>query len=171
MLRTEIIAQIDAEIGLLQRAREILAGAPGDFKKTANTKTRKTTSAVRKSSSKRVKPAPAGTQVQAAAAAPAPLPAEPLQVKRVPPKRRIERRHVASSGSETAGKPPAALSGSVPFGPVAVSANEARSAQRTTVAPPPPAPAVRPEGGSERTLGSLIQALERSSRQSGPGTP
>ena len=82
----------------------------------------------------------------------------------------MERRHMPS---DKAGKAGAALSGSVPTGPVAVSAVEARKVQERAVPPPPP-PIVsepRPEIGSERSLGSLIQAFERRAGLSGLETP
>ena len=59
-----------------------------------------------------------------------PPPKEEPQVHRVPPKRRMERRHMQS---EKQPKSPAALSGLVPTGPVAVSANEARKVQERAV--------------------------------------
>ena len=82
----------------------------------------------------------------------------------------MERRHMPS---DRAGKSGAALRGSVPTGPVAVSADEARKVQERAVLPPPP-PIVteaRPEIGAERSLGSLIQAFERRAGLSGLETP
>lgn len=79
----------------------------------------------------------------------------------------MERRHLQT---EKSGKSAAALSGSVPAGPVAVSAVEARKVQERTVQPAAPAPAaaeLRPENGTERSLGSLIQAFERRAGLSG----
>jgi hypothetical protein len=80
----------------------------------------------------------------------------------------MERRHL-----EKPGKSVAALSGSVPAGPVVVSANEARKMQERAVpAPPPPVVTeLRPEIGPERSLGSLIQAFERRAGLSGLETP
>jgi hypothetical protein len=80
----------------------------------------------------------------------------------------MERRHL-----EKPGKSAAALSGSVPTGPVVVSANEARKMQEKAVpVPPPPVVAeLRSEIGSERSLGSLIQAFERRAGLSGLETP
>jgi len=176
--RTEIIAQLDDEITRLERARDFLAAAlasaPNDLKKTA--------SAV--ASARKVKtkaPAPKRKQAAKAAAVPAaaespsravvaapPQPKEEPQVQHVPPRRRMERRHL-----EKPGKSVAALSGSVPTGPVVVSANEARKMQERAVPPPPP-PVVselRTEIGSERSLGSLIQAFERRAGLSGLETP
>jgi hypothetical protein len=76
----------------------------------------------------------------------------------------MERRHL-----EKPGKSVAALSGSVPMGPVVVSANEARKMQEraVTAAPPPAVTELRPEIESERSLGSLIQAFERRAGLSG----
>jgi hypothetical protein len=82
----------------------------------------------------------------------------------------MERRHLQA---DKHGKSGAALSGLVPTGPVAVSANEARKVQERAV-PAPLTPIVsepRPEIGAERTLGSLIQAFERRAGLSGLETP
>jgi hypothetical protein len=82
----------------------------------------------------------------------------------------MERRQLQT---EKAGKSPAALSGFVPAGPVVVSADEARKLQERS-APPPPTPLVdeiRAEIGSERSLGSLIQAFERRAGLGGIETP
>jgi Mrp family chromosome partitioning ATPase len=176
--RTEIIAQLDDEITRLERARDFLvaalASAPNQLKKTATAiaSVRKVKTAVptqtRKPPAKAMAPVAAELQSQAAVAAPPPQPKEEPQIKRVPPRRRMERRHM-----EKPGKSVAALSGSVPTGPVAVSANEARKMQERAVPPPPP-PVVtelRPEIGSERSLGSLIQAFERRAGLSGLETP
>jgi hypothetical protein len=100
----------------------------------------------------------------------APPPAPPVKVepeiKRIPPRRRMERRHVQT---DKLGKSAAALSGAVPAGPVAVSADEARKMQeRASQAVASPVIAeVRPENPGERTLGSLIQAFERRSGLNG----
>ena len=81
----------------------------------------------------------------------------------------MERRHVPSGRARKSG---AALSGSVPTGPVVVSADEARKVQERAVLPPPPPEAQpRPEIGAERSLGSLIQAFERRAGLSGLETP
>ncbi len=82
----------------------------------------------------------------------------------------MERRHMPS---DRTGKSGAALSGSVPTGPVVVSADEARKVQeRAVLSPPPPIVAEpRPEIGAERSLGSLIQAFERRAGLSGLETP
>jgi hypothetical protein len=82
----------------------------------------------------------------------------------------MERRHLQT---ERAGKSGAALSGLVPTGPVAVSADEARKVQERAVQPPPPpiASEPRPEIGGERSLGSLIQAFERRAGLSGLEIP
>ena len=90
--------------------------------------------------------------------------------KRVPPKRRMERRHLQTDKAPKSG---AALSGLVPTGPVAVSANEARKVQERAVPPPTPTVVAEPrtEIGAERSLGSLIQAFERRAGLSGLETP
>ena len=82
----------------------------------------------------------------------------------------MERR---SLQTDKIGKSPAALSGLVPVGPVVVSANEARKLQERSVAPAPmPIPEeIRSEIGSERSLGSLIQAFERRAGLNGIETP
>ena len=176
--RIEIIAQIDAELGRLERARDFLvaalASAPNELKKTATAiaSARKVKTAVpapkRKQPAKTAAPVAAELPSQVVAAPAPPQPKEEPQIRRVPPRRRMERRHL-----EKPGKSVAALSGSVPAGPVAVSANEARKMQERAVPPPPP-PVVaelRTEIGSERSLGSLIQAFERRAGLSGLETP
>jgi hypothetical protein len=173
--RIEIIAQLDDEITRLERARDFLAAAlakaPNELKKTATAiaSARKVRKAVpaqkRKRVAKEAAPVAAESQSPVVVAAPPPQqPKEEPQIKRVPPRRRMERRHL-----EKPGKSVAALSGSVPMGPVVVSANEARKMQeRAVTAPTPPAVTeLRPEIGSERSLGSLIQAFERRAGLSG----
>ena len=177
--RTEIIAQLDDEITRLERARDFLAAAlasaPNQLKKTASAiaSARKVKTAV--PALKRKQPAKASAAAAAAesqkpvvVAPAAPPPKEEPQIRRVPPRRRMERRHL-----EKPGKSAAALSGSVPTGPVAVSAVEARKVQERAVqAPPPPVVTeLRSEIGSERSLGSLIQAFERRAGLSGLETP
>jgi hypothetical protein len=178
--RTEIIAQLDDEITRLERARDFLAAAlasaPNQLKKTASAiasarKVKTTVPAPKhKQPAKAAAAAPAAAELQdqVVVAPPPPQPKEEPQIRRVPPRRRMERRHL-----EKPGKSAAALSGSVPTGPVAVSAVEARKVQERAVPPPPP-PVVtelRPEIGSERSLGSLIQAFERRAGLSGLETP
>jgi hypothetical protein len=168
MTRTQILAQITAEIALLQRAREILAGVPAVSKKVTRAKAKKRISPGKK------KPATIVAAVSASVspvtvAPPPPQPAEQPPVRRVPPKRRMERRqNHRPAGSEKLGKLPAALSGFVPFGPVVVSADEARKVQERS-APPPSAPVENEilSNGSERSFGSLVQAFERRSGLSG----
>jgi hypothetical protein len=169
MTRTEIIAQLDAEIDLLLRARDILAAPLSDFKNVPARKA-KTKVSAKKPKQPAVAAAPVATPPPARAAVPAPPEAakEP-QVRVVPPRRRLERRQLQADKS----KSPAALSGLVPAVPVAVSADEARKVQERS-APPAPTPLVdevRSEIGSERSLGSLIQAFERRSGLSGLETP
>jgi hypothetical protein len=176
--RIEIIAQLDDEITRLERARDFLAAAlasaPNELKKTASAvaSARKVKTAVpaqkRKPRAKEAPPVAAELQSPVVVAPPPAQPKEEPQIKRVPPRRRMERRHV-----EKPGKSVAALSGSVPAGPVVVSANEARKMQEKAVpAPPPPVVSeLRPEIGSERSLGSLIQAFERRAGLSGLETP
>jgi hypothetical protein len=178
--RIEIIAQLDDEITRLERARDFLvaalASAPNQLKKTAKAiaSARKVKTAVPVQKRKRPVKAPAPAAelqsqvVVAPLPPPPPQPKEEPQIKRVPPRRRMERRHL-----EKPGKSAAALSGAVPAGPVVVSANEARKMQERAVSSPPP-PVVselRPEIGSERSLGSLIQAFERRAGLSGLETP
>ena len=151
MTRNEVIAHLESEIQLLLRARDILETPLAVFMKAAPRKVKaRPAEKIRKQPEVAVAPA----TPPAAPAAPEPL------VHRVPPKRRMERRQLA----EKPGRSAAALSGHVPTGPVAVSANEARKMQQERiVAVPPPQPAVelRPEPVNERSLGSLIQAFER----------
>lgn len=176
--RIEIIAQLDDEITRLERARDFLmaalASAPNQLKKTAtavaSARTVKTAvpAQKRKLPAKAAAPVAAELQSPVVVAAPPPQPKEEPQIKRVPPRRRMERRHL-----EKPGRSVAALSGSVPTGPVVVSANEARKMQEKAVSAPPP-PVVtelRSEIGSERSLGSLIQAFERRAGLSGLETP
>jgi hypothetical protein len=173
MTRTEIIAQLDAEIDLLLRARDILAAPLSDFKNvlTRPAKTKVSAKTPKKPKQAAIVAAPAASAPQAkAVVAPPPEPAKEPQVRVVPPRRRMERRQLQT---DKLAKSPAALSGLVPAGPVAVSADEARKVQERS-APPPPTPLVdevRSEIGSERSLGSLIQAFERRSGLSGIETP
>lgn len=173
---SEIIAQLDEEIGRLQRARDFLAGtAAATFKAASSAPTRKSAPAKKRKKQqarKEAVPAVNGIEKQETVAPPAPqLP----EVQRVPPKRRMERRvpqRVARA--EKAEKPAVALGGAVPSGPVVVSADEARKAQErnANAAPNPvPAPEAPSSIGSERSLGALVRAFERNSRLSGIGTP
>jgi hypothetical protein len=171
MTRTEIIAQLDAEIDLLQRARDILMAPLSEFRNvpTRQAKT-KVSAQKRQQPAKAVPPSAIRVQSVVVAAPPPPEPTPEPQVHRVPPKRRMERRQLQT---EKAGKSPAALSGFVPTGPIVVSADEARRLQERS-APPPPTPVVdeiRSEIGSERSLGSLIQAFERRAGLNGIETP
>jgi hypothetical protein len=172
--RNEIIAQIDIEISRLERARDFLAAALAGFNNDAKTasaialarRTKKRTPA----QSRQRSAIPAAPAAIVAPPPPPPQPKEEPQIRRVPPKRRMERRHLQT---EKPGKSGAALSGLVPSGPVAVSADEARKVQeRALQAAPPPIPSEpRPEIGAERSLGSLIQAFERRAGLSGLETP
>src|SRR3984957_17858625 len=180
--RTEIIAQIDAEIGRLQRARDFLAAALAGSKNDSKTRTaialasKATTKAAtpkRKQPATKAAPVTKVLQEKAivvAIAAPPPPAKEEPQVKRVPPRRRMERRHLQT---DRAGKSGAALSGQVPTGPVVVSPNEPRKVQERAV--PAPLPPIvsepRPEIGAERSLGSLIQAFDRRAGLSGLENP
>jgi hypothetical protein len=173
--RNEIIAQIDNEISRLERARDFLAAALAGSNNDA-----KAASAIalarraKKRAPTQSRPRAAITAAPAAIVAPPPppppQPKEEPQIRRVPPKRRMERRHLQT---EKPGRSGAALSGLVPSGPVVVSADEARRLQERSVQPPP-TPVVaepRPEIGAERSLGSLIQAFERRAGLSGLETP
>ena len=172
--RNEIIAQIDNEISRLERARDFLAAALAGSNNDA-----KAASAIalarraKKRAPAQSRPRPAITAAPAAIVAPPPPPPQPKeepQIRRVPPKRRMERRHLQT---DKPGKSGAALSGLVPSGPVVVSADEARKLQERSLQPPP-TPVVaepRPEIGAERSLGSLIQAFERRAGLSGLETP
>jgi hypothetical protein len=170
--RTEIIAQIDVELSRLERARDFLAAALAGSRKNSQTASaiaslKKIKLKTRAPAPKRKQPEPAAPPVLAAAPPPPPPPAkEEPQIKRVPPKRRMERRH---SQTEKVAKSGAALSGMVPTGPVVVSANEARKQQERAVPSPTPPVVAEPrtEIGAERSLGSLIQAFERRAGLSG----
>jgi hypothetical protein len=161
MTRTEIIAQLDEELGRLARARDFLAAALTKSRFVSTSKAK--LPIPRKNSNQApVAAAPAAGVPQSVptVAAPPVLPNPEPQVQRVPPKRRLERRQLQAAGM---GKSAAALSGPVPVGPVAVSAHEARKQQeRSTQAAPAPVEAEIPSDlSSERSLGSLIQAFER----------
>jgi hypothetical protein len=176
--RTEIIAQIDVVLSRLERARDFLAVSLAGSKRSSQTAS--AIASLKKIKLKTPATAPARKRKQLeVAAAPvavaAPLPPPPAakeepQIKRVPPKRRMERRHLQT---EKVAKSGAALSGLVPSGPVAVSANEARKVQERAVPAPTPTvvPEPRTEIGAERSLGSLIQAFERRTGLSGLETP
>ncbi len=174
--RTEIIAQIDVVLDRLERARDFLATSLAGSKK--NSQTASAIASLKKIKLKAPAPArkrkqPEVTAAPVAVAAPLPPPTpvkEEPQIKRVPPKRRMERRH---SQTDKVAKSGAALSGMVPTGPVVVSANEARKQQERAVPPPTPPVVAEPrtEIGAERSLGSLIQAFERRAGLSGLETP
>jgi hypothetical protein len=171
MTRIEVIAQLDAEIDLLLRARDILAAPLSNFKSISAPKAKtKVTGKNRKQPAIAAAPVTTAPQTRAVAAPPPPQPAPEPQVRVVPPRRRMERRALQT---DKIGKSPAALSGFVPAGPVAVSANEARKVQERSVQPAPmPIPdEIRSEIGSERSLGSLIQAFERRAGLNGIETP
>jgi hypothetical protein len=174
--RKEIISQIDAELGRLERVRDLLVAALKDSrngsrlvlppKVKAKTKV-KVAIKKRKPSAVEASTATSKVQTRATVVPPSapPVKVEP-EVKRIPPRRRMERRSVQADKLAKSG---AALSGAVPAGPVAVSANEARKIQERAVlaAPAPVVAEVRPENPGERSLGSLIQAFERRSGMSG----
>ena len=178
--RTEIIAQIDVVLSRLERARDFLAVSLAGSKRSSQTASAIASLKKIKLKTPATAPAPARKRKQLeVAAAPvavaAPLPPPPAakeepQIKRVPPKRRMERRHLQT---EKVAKSGAALSGLVPSGPVAVSANDARKVQERAVPAPTPTvvPEPRTEIGAERSLGSLIQAFERRTGLSGLETP
>ena len=174
--RTEIIAQLDDEITRLERARDFLAAAlasaPNDLKTaSAIASARVKIKLPRKAASSRpaaAVPAAAESPSRVVVAAP---PAQPKRSR----KYSVFLLDAGWNGAtwRSLASPVAALSGSVPTGPVAVSADEARKLQERAVQPPPP-PVVaelRTEIGSERSLGSLIQAFERRAGLSGLETP
>jgi len=165
MTRTEIIALINAEISLLQRARDILAAPLPKAASKAKAKNQVTLG-------KRKQPitlaAPAASGAPQAVATPSPKAEEEPRIQRLPPRRRVERRQLQRTGRSEK----AALSGLVPFGPVAVSADEARKVQERSAPPATPVEnEIRANISSERSLGSLVQAFERSAGLSGTGTP
>jgi hypothetical protein len=185
--RKQIIAQIDVELTRLERVRDLLEAAVKDARirskaVLAVTKAKAKQAAkapvvktpvVQMPAKKRKRPVAAATtpvskvEVQVTAEPPPPPAAREPEIKRLPPRRRSERRHVQA---DKAGKSAAALSGAVPPGPVVVSKDEARKHQERAAAQPAPAPQVselRPENPGERSLSSLIQAFERRSGLSG----
>ena len=177
MTRAEIIAQLDAELYRLERARDYLAAA------LKGSKTRfldkldkldridiKLPQRPRKQRSKPVEAANPAPQSAPTVAAPVIAITVDPQVRRMPPRRRVERR---SLQPDKAVKSTAALSGAVPAGPVVVSANEARKHERPATAPAalPLVSELRSEIGAERSLGSLIQAFERQTGFNGAETP
>ena len=167
MTRTEIIAQISAEISLLQRARDILAAPP--TKEASRGKAKKRVP-LGKSKQPAIVAAPVAgsSQGRETVVSPTPKPEEEPRVQRLPPKRRVERRQLQRPGSSEK----AALSGLVPFGPIAVSADEARRVQERSAPPSTPVEnEIRSNISTERSLGSLVQAFERSAGLSGTGTP
>src|SRR5271168_1100749 len=96
MTRTEIIAQLDAEIDLLERARDILASPLSDFKNVSTPKA-KTKVSAKNRKQPAIAAAPAATLLQSrAVVAPPPPPqlAKEPQVRVVPPRRRMERRQL-----------------------------------------------------------------------------
>jgi type IV secretory pathway VirB10-like protein len=167
--RIEIIAHIDVELTRLQRARDFLAAALDPRAASAIASISAVKVKAKKKIAAKPRKLPPVTAAVVAAPPPPPPPAkdEP-QVHRVPARRRMERRHLQS---DKAPKSTAALSGMVPTGPVAVSANEARKIQERAAPPAPVVAEVRPEAGGERTLGSLIQAYERRAGLNGLETP
>ena len=172
MTRTEIIAQLNNEIGRLERARDFLTAELTSsntrwmkrIEKKLPTRQRKL-SVVAAPARLDGAPGLARPVVQPLAAAPVSAVKQP-EVQHLPPRRRMQRR---SLQADKAGKSPAALSGQVPAGPVAVSAVEARKMQERAVPAPPVVivPEPRPEIGAERSLSSLIQAFERRTGMSG----
>src|ERR1700678_3386080 len=100
--RTEIIAQIDVVLGRLERARDFLATSLAGSNK--NSQTASAIASLKKIKIKWKTPAPARkrkepevTAAPVAVAVPLPPPPpvkEEPQIKRVPPKRRMERRHL-----------------------------------------------------------------------------
>jgi hypothetical protein len=169
--RKEIIAQIDDELVRLERVRDLLIAALKDARNGSSLVLSrklkvKVTEKKRKQPAKIVSAVTTKVKARVVVAPQPPAVKEEPEIKRLPPRRRVERRQAPS---EKLGKSAVALSGSVPAGPVVVSANEARKIQERGVqAVPPQAVAeVRAENPGERTLGSLIQAFERRSGLNG----
>ena len=171
MTRTEIIAQLDAELGRLEHARDYLTVAlKGSRSRLLSKVNLELPRKMRRQASSASLPVIIVPQASVPLPAAVLAPATEPQVHRVPPRRRVERR---PAQADKPGKSAAALSGMVPAGPVAVSANEARKIQERAVAPPaaPSFSELRSEIGSERTLGSLIQAFERRAGVNGAEIP
>src|ERR1700761_9385686 len=151
MTREEIISQLEIEINLLLRARDILATPLADFVKVSPRKPKTKVAEVDKVGVEPPTLVVAVAPVELPAPVLSPAPAQPHLVKRVPARRRMERRRAPDKQARSS----AALSGHVPAGPVAVSAVEARKVQDRpiVVAPPPAAVELRPEASNERSLG------------------
>ncbi len=174
----EIIAQIDAELGRLQSARDFLARVPTTPALLPERRQRKKPPSGRNKPATKVADATANRargseEAKFAASAPAMTELnEGPPIQRLPPKRQISRRKSHWSVNAEASTP-AALSGSVPSGPIVVSAAEVRKAQEQAAN----APAVQVDveislnTSQERSLGALVQAFERSARLSRAGTP
>ncbi len=191
MTRTQIIAQLEAEISRLERARDFLAAAlknskiisaksilsatraaattkvapakkPGRPKKVLSPVKAVAAVKTRPSAAKKNRRQLAPVVVKEQIVAKEVAPAAPVSAE--PQIHRVPpKRRVERRQSQTEKAPSAALGGFVPTGPVVVSANEARKQQERS-APPAPTPIVsetRADSTSERSLGSLIQAFER----------
>src|ERR1700761_9442608 len=110
MTRTEVIAELDAELKRLVAARDYLKVALADSRKNLMSKVEKRLPAVlaaaaampkpaARKASRKAAPVAAPEVVEVVAATPAPEKVEP-QVKRVPPRRRMERRLQADKASK-----------------------------------------------------------------------
>lgn len=141
----EIIFSIDAEIGRLRRARDVLAGVPPPVRQKRRRKARSTA------------PAPAA-QPLVDAKSDTELPRVIRYAAKLPRhlRTRLER---AGPKRKEPGKA-TALASAIPIGPAVVSAEEARQAQgRRDRSQLPPRMEIEVPPNGERTLGSLIATL------------
>ena len=162
MRLTEILTWLDDEIERLQLARNLLVGEPVRSTKRPMRKAlpRKVTQSLKKAAKVREPESPAP--------APAMKVAEPIE--RVQRKRRVIVQRAVRPAKKNVTS--TALSGQVPAGPVAVSADEAQKARARGAGSQIVAlPAESPNGAvEERSLGSLIRSLERREGLGGRGT-
>jgi outer membrane biosynthesis protein TonB len=162
MRLTEILAWLDDEIERLRRARNLLAGKPA-----LSTRRPKRTAPARKVT-RPLKKAAKVREPEPPAPAPPTKVAEPIERKQR--KRRVIAQRAARPSKRNI--PSTALSGQVPAGPVAVSADEAQKARARAAGPQIVALSAESPNGAveERSLGSLIRSLERREGLGGRGT-
>lgn len=154
MRYAEILKSLDEKIKRLQQARDLLAGMSRSSRGP-----RKKTRAARKPT----------TALEPQAAASTPPVRSVVQVQRLPYRNKTRpqrvRRPPLSSLTSTA------LTGYVPSGPIAISADEARKA-RQREGEVKHSPVFAPDGdrGSERSLSSLVRAMMSREAAAGGGT-
>jgi hypothetical protein len=162
MRLTEILTWLDDEIERLQLARNLLVGEPVRSTKRPKRRAlpRKVTQSLKKAAKVREPESPA------------PVPATKVaeSIERVHRKRRVIAQRAVRPAKKSV--TPTALSGQVPAGPVAVSADEAQKARARAAGSQILALSAEPPNGGveERSLGSLIRSLERREGLGGRGT-